>query len=390
MLDEIIRRDDVSQLLEDICNSARYYDKKSTNSLGYDMYFGVEQILFLFYDALFKYKMIIDDMSYFDDFFEQIDKLIRKIDNFYDISNGINRIIGRICAFKLGIKDVEDDESKEEVLRYIYDKYMVNGYFIHGYASCYYANIFENGFYIDQYHHLYDKFIKVQSILNKKKHNKIISKNFSEKKIEFTDSLLLGCYYSVNAPMFFSDLLCRNEFIKKQEYLDDYARGDYNGCLKNLYRVMNGLKLRENQKNIFIDAFKSEWKLLDKSNSNISLMLIPRDLFSDSLINIDRFIRDSKDDSFAEAVCKLFNQRATITVKDDIMKRHITFVNLDGYKKYVKEEKKDNLKTELEKTFITSDDEFAFSNTYGKVSILLLVGTMLITVGVILTMLMFS
>lgn len=390
MLDEIIRRDDVSQLLEDICNSARYYDKRSTNSLGYDMYFGVEQILFLFYDALFKYKMIIDDMSYFDDFFEQIDKLIRKIDNFYDISNGINRIIGRICAFKLDIKDVEDEQSKEEVLRYIYDKYMVNGYFIHGYASCYYGNIFENGFYIDQYHHLYDKFIKVQNILNKKKHNKIISKDFNDKKVEFTDSLLLGCYYSANAPMFFSNLLCRNEFIKKQEYLDDYARGDYNACLKNLYRVMNGLKLRDSQKNIFIDAFKSEWKLLDKSNSNISLMLIPRDLFRDSLINIDSFIRDSKNDSFAEAVCKLFNHRTSVVVKDDIMKRHITFVNLDGYKKYVKEEKKDNLKTELEKTFITSDDEFAFSNTYGKVSVLLLVGTMLIAVGVILTMLMFS
>lgn len=390
MLDEIIRRDDVSQLLEDICNSARYYDKRSTNSLGYDMCFGVEQILFLFYDALFKYKMIIDDMSYFDDFFEQIDKLIRKIDNFYDISNGINRIIGRICAFKLDIKDVEDEQSKEEVLRYIYDKYMVNGYFIHGYASCYYGNIFENGFYIDQYHHLYDKFIKVQNILNKKKHNKIISKDFNDKKVEFTDSLLLGCYYSANAPMFFSNLLCRNEFIKKQEYLDDYARGDYNACLKNLYRVMNGLKLRDSQKNIFIDAFKSEWKLLDKSNSNISLMLIPRDLFRDSLINIDSFIRDSKNDSFAEAVCKLFNHRTSVVVKDDIMKRHITFVNLDGYKKYVKEEKKDNLKTELEKTFITSDDEFAFSNTYGKVSVLLLVGTMLIAVGVILTMLMFS
>ena len=390
MLDEIIRRDDVSQLLEDICNSARYYDKRSTNSLGYDMCFGVEQILFLFYDALFKYKMIIDDMSYFDDFFEQIDKLIRKIDNFYDISNGINRIIGRICAFKLDIKDVEDEQSKEEVLRYIYDKYMVNGYFIHGYASCYYGNIFENGFYIDQYHHLYDKFIKVQNILNKKKHNKIISKDFNDKKVEFTDSLLLGCYYSANAPMFFSNLLCRNEFIKKQEYLDDYARGDYNACLKNLYRVMNGLKLRDSQKNIFIDAFKSEWKLLDKSNSNISLMLIPRGLFRDSLINIDSFIRDSKNDSFAEAVCKLFNHRTSVVVKDDIMKRHITFVNLDGYKKYVKEEKKDNLKTELEKTFITSDDEFAFSNTYGKVSVLLLVGTMLIAVGVILTMLMFS
>ena len=36
------------KLLEEICNSARYYDKKSSNCMGYQMYFGVEQILFLF------------------------------------------------------------------------------------------------------------------------------------------------------------------------------------------------------------------------------------------------------------------------------------------------------------------------------------------------------
>ena len=390
MLEDIIRREDVSELLEDICNSARYYDKKSTNSMGYQMYFGVEQILFLFYDALFKYKIIIDDMSYFDDFFEQIDKLIRKIDNFYDIGNGINRIIGRICAFKLGIKEVEDESSKEEVIRYIYNKYMVNGYYIHGYSSHYYGSVLENGFPIDQYNHLYDKFIKVQKILREKNHGRILEKDFSEKKIEFTDSLLLGCYYSVNSPMFFSDLVCRNEFLKKREYVDDYSKNDYNACLKNLYRVINELELSEAEKNIFVDAFKSEWKLIDKSNSNISLMLIPRDLFSDTLIDIDEFINENKETSFADSVCKLFGQRSSVVVKDDIMKRHITLINLNGYKKYVKEEKKENIKTELEKTFITSDDEFAFSNTYGKVSMLLLVGTMLITMGVILTILMFS
>ena len=38
-----------------------------------------------------------------------------------------------------------------------------------------------------------------------------------KKKVEFTDSLLMGCYYSVNAPLFFSKMICGNEFIKKQE-----------------------------------------------------------------------------------------------------------------------------------------------------------------------------
>lgn len=390
MLEEIIRREDVSKLLVDICNSARYYDKKSSNSMGYQMYFGVEQILFLFYDALFKYKIIIDDMSYFNDFFEQVDKLIRKIDNFYDISNGLNRIIGRICAFKLGVKDVEDCESKEEVIRYIYDKYMVNGYYIHGFASHYYGNILEEGFFVEEYKNVYDKFLKVQEILNKKNHSKILEKDFSEKKVEFTDSFLLGCYYSVNAPLFFSKMLCGNEFIKKQEHVDDYAKGDYDACLRNLFKIINGLGLSESEKNVFVDAFKSEWKLIDKSHSNISLMLIPRDLFRDSLIDIEKFISDNIDSSFADTVCKLLGYKSGIVVRDDIRKRHITLVNLDGYKKFVKEEKKDTLKDELERSFVTSDDEFALTNTYGKVSVLLVLGTLLITVGVILTMLMFS
>ena len=390
MLEEIIRREDVSKLLVDICNSARYYDKKSSNSMGYQMYFGVEQILFLFYDALFKYKIIIDDMSYFNDFFEQVDKLIRKIDNFYDISNGLNRIIGRICAFKLGVKDVEDCESKEEVIRYIYDKYMVNGYYIHGFASHYYGNILEEGFFVEEYKNVYDKFLKVQEILNKKNHSKILEKDFSEKKVEFTDSFLLGCYYSVNAPLFFSKMICGNEFIKKQEHVDDYAKGDYDACLRNLFKIINGLGLSESEKNVFVDAFKSEWKLIDKSHSNISLMLIPRDLFRDSLLDIEKFISDNIDSSFADTICKLLGYKSGIVVRDDIRKRHITLVNLDGYKKFVKEEKKDTLKDELERSFVTSDDEFALTNTYGKVSVLLVLGTLLITVGVILTMLMFS
>ena len=42
---------------------------------------------------------VINDMDYFSDFFEQIDKLIRQIDNFSDISNGIYYTIGLDTKF---------------------------------------------------------------------------------------------------------------------------------------------------------------------------------------------------------------------------------------------------------------------------------------------------
>lgn len=389
MLDSLLEREDVKKILVDICNSARYYAKETSSSMGYQMYSGSSQLLFLFYDALFKYKLIIEEMYYFNDFLEQVDKLIRKIDSFSEIGYGINRIIGRVCAYKLGINDIDTDYAKETVLRYIHDKYIVNGYFIHGYTPHYYSSILENGFSPENYKNLYAKFRNVQNILKEKKHLSLMDKDFDAEAVSFTDSFLMGCYYSVNSPMYFSKLVSKNEFIDDDLSLDAYAMGDYELCLKNLYKVCAKLKLNDTEKYIFLDAFKSEWKLLEKNSSTISLMLITRRSLGVDF-DIDKFITEVKDNSFIEAVCKLLGQRSNVLVSKYIRKDDITLLNLSSSKKYTKEEKKDSLAVELERTFIRSDDEFAFSNTYGKVSILLLVGTMCITIGVILTMLSFS
>ncbi|MDO5393260.1 MAG: hypothetical protein Q4F33_01545, partial [Mycoplasmatota bacterium] len=221
-----------------------------------------------------------------------------------------------------------------------------------------------------------------------KKHLSLMDKDFDAEAVSFTDSFLMGCYYSVNSPMYFSKLVSKNEFIDDDLSLDAYAMGDYELCLKNLYKVCAKLKLNDIEKYIFLDAFKSEWKLLEKNSSTISLMLITRSSLGVDF-DIDKFITEVKDNSFIEAVCKLLGQRSNVLVSKYIRKDDITLLNLSSSKKYTKEEKKDSLAVELERTFIRSD-EFAFSNTYGKVSILLLVGTMCITIGVILTMLSFS
>lgn len=392
MLDEIIRREDVSKLLVGLCNSARYYDKKINNYMGYHIYSSVELILFIFYDALYKYKIIIEDMDYFDDFLEQVDKLIRKIDNFTEISQGINRIIGRVCLFKLNYNDVEDEHVKETVIKYIYDRYIKNGYYIHGFSPRYCGSIADNGFLIEDYSNFYPKFKKVQDILKKKKHFNLMDKNFDEKTVVFTDNFVLGCYYSANSPMYFSKLLCRNEFLNEEnlEEVNAYSEGDYDLCLKNLYKVMSKLKLNNYQKNIFLEAFRCEWELLDKSNiANMSLLLVPRKLF-ENRFDINEFLDDNKDSDLFECICKMLGQKNKVVVGKNINKEDFEIVNVGSYKKFVKEEKKETLERKLEKTFIRNDDDFAFSNAYGKVSILLLLGTVAITMGVILTMIMFS
>ncbi len=387
MLDSLIRRDDVTKILVDICNSVKYGEKKPSRVRGCRMYSAVDQLLYLFYEALFKYTIIIEDMDYFPDFLEQVDKLVRKIDNIDDIQLGIDRIIGRICALKLECKDISDEKSKEILLKYVYKKYYTDGFYIHGYNQHYCGSILEHGFKTEEYENLYDKFKKVQAILKDKKHEMIITKDFNRKEVSFTDSFLLGCYYSENAPMFFSRLLCQNDFIAEGMAIDAYLKKDYETCLKNLNKVISGLELSDSQKKVFVDAFKSEWKLLDRNNNiGISLMLVPAKLVSN--FDIADFIKENKDEDFLEAVCKLLERKDTVVVSRNFSNDDITLINLPSCSKYVKEEKKRTLTGELEKTFIKNDDDFAFTNTYGKVSILVLVGVLLITAGVILTILM--
>lgn len=388
MLDELIEREDVSKVIVDICNSARYYNKTINNSVDHQIYSDSDQILFLFYDALYKYKVIIGDMEYFSDFLIQVDKLIRKLDNYYDICYGINRIIGKVCAFKLGIDDIDDNESKESILKYIYKKYILNGYYIHGYSSHYHSQLINDGIKIEEYNNLYDEFIMIQDILRKKDYLNILDKDFSVKEISFTESMLMGCYYSVNAPMFFSKFLCHNDFISKN--VDAYAKNNYDLCYKNLQKLCYKLDLSDMERNKFISTFKKQWKQLDKSNSNISLVLVPRKLIDDKIFDIDDFISDNKDLDFNDIVYKLLSSKNSVSCIKNINKEDIILINLYGVNKYIKEEKKESLVTEIERTFIRNDDEFAFSNVYGKVSVLLLLGMLFIMAGVIVTIITFS
>ena len=68
--------------------------------------------LFTFYDALFKFKVIIDDVYLFDEYISDLEKLYKKIDNFDAMSIGINKLICRLVGEKLNIKDYNNSISK--------------------------------------------------------------------------------------------------------------------------------------------------------------------------------------------------------------------------------------------------------------------------------------
>ena len=95
MLKCYLKRDDVSSLIKQIKTNERYFNKDS-RGISHNFFVSNELALYIFYEALIKYKIILDDAYLFDEYLEQLEKLYKKIDNFEDIRRGINIFIVNI------------------------------------------------------------------------------------------------------------------------------------------------------------------------------------------------------------------------------------------------------------------------------------------------------
>ena len=161
MLDDILKRDDVLLFIDELKSSERYFKKNSSNFIKNQFYYSDELALYIFYDALLKYKIILGDIFLFDEYLDNLEKLFRKIDNFEGISLGINKVLCKMVAIHLNIKDINTDSAKKDIINFIYDKYIIDGYLIHGLNINYMSDIKEQGFVPEVYNNYYQRYIDV-------------------------------------------------------------------------------------------------------------------------------------------------------------------------------------------------------------------------------------
>lgn len=374
MLDDILSNENVSKLIKEVVNNNRYNKKEDANYLEF---IDNEQALFILIDALYKYRMIINDKYLFNDFVVQLNLVFRKITNFDDITNGINKLITKFTIIKLGYKEKEE-EHRDEIIKYVYDKYITDGYLFHSINDVYIKDIIENGFIPQKYNNLYDKFIKLQGMLK----DDVISKDFTLKSISFTDSFEKAYFYASHSPLYFYGLLCDNDLIKKEEDKKAYLFNDYEGCLKNINKIISRLELNDEKAKYLRNVFNEEWKLINKSNSGPTIMAIKRNLILKEDINLDKIIND-KNIKLVDAISKIIDSRhESINYEDKIDAKDILFIRLPSYKSFVIERK--IVKEEVPKKEVKIES----NNNYGKASILMIVGSILITLGVIITIIM--
>ena len=171
MLDAYFSMDIVDKMIHDLETNPKYNDKSIHQYSNYGVNIKSNLALYIFYDAIYKYKVVIDDVYLFEEYVEQIDKIYRKMEDFDEIIIGIHKILCNFVGILLDIHDMQLEENKKTILSYIYQKYIVDGYYIHGFSTVYEDYICKYGFSSENYRNIYPDMELIDSVFKKQSYN---------------------------------------------------------------------------------------------------------------------------------------------------------------------------------------------------------------------------
>lgn len=370
LLDSLIKNQKTFDILKEIFNNPKYYDKKTEDNIN-SIHLIQERVLILFLDSLYKYKIIIKDEKYFQEYLLNVEALFRKLDKVEDIKIGIVKIIIKSLSKQLMIKNLTEEEGQKIILNHIYDKFIKEGYYIYGVSKVEYLEIKNNG--LKRKGEGRDVF-ELNSILSKYGFNILED---LENKISLTTNFSVACSSSINFPQYLFNLVCNNKLVNEKYDMGSYFTRDYRKSLNNVKRTLNSLMVSEDEKLRILEIFNILWDYYIHSSDNIYLVLIKRK----DILEVKEEYKINKDLNLEDAVLNIFSAYDDYYEEtEEIDRKKLCFIELPSYKEFAKRiKKKKRKKVEI------VDDDFKFGNKYGKVSILIILGLLFTILGVILT-----
>ena len=376
MLDEYFKRNDVLDFIKELKSNPKYLKKTVHEETKYGQQMKDELALYLFYDIIFKYKILIDDEYLFLDFLLQVEKLFRKIDNYDDMLLGVYRIFINLVTTLLDVRDNQSEEGRKTIIEYFYQKYVTEGYFVHGYSTTYKEFIKGRNFIPEKYPNHYAKMLRVRQIFAKYK-VQIMDKDFQKCDVSFTDDIVMGCHYSITSPGYFYQMI--TTCCKDNTY---YLKQNYHALSSSLKRFMTNYSFRYSDQKVVLKIVEEEWNFIHRVPRKISLMFVKKQKFVSS--NDDKLkLYLESDKSLLEIVERILTPKYhNLCVNQVLRYGEYQLIDLEDY--YQAEEVKNTLKVKEEHSLVPMQ----FANSYGVASILLIVGSLFITLGVLISIIM--
>lgn len=374
---------------------------KTFNIIDNEEYTYNQYSLLIVMDIVIKYQIIINDEAYHNIFLDKLNAITTSYQNHQDLVIKGNKILIDLASIKTKLP-LTSKENKKQLLKYIYDKYIVEGYCFHSFPSIFKKETEENGLTGDIDIKELNDLKKISYIFEHHNYKNIISRNLKEKRraIYITDSPAMAYFYAFRSPEYMAELTSLSKYYKN---IKDYNRNafyekNYDGCKSNLESLCKHLKMTVKEENTVLKTFDKRWSHLKLSESMPCIAFIKRkDLAKDYLPNIEEIIESVDSMPLEILVSKIIDSKYKIIRRySNISSLNLSIITMPSYReiknnKFLSKEKpKVVLNLKEEKITVNDEEEeknfnFKYAYSYGNASVLALTGLLLITLGLTLS-----
>ena len=379
-------------------------NKVSNASINGESYSYNRYSLLITMDIVIKYKIIINDDIYNNYFLNKLDTITNNYINHGDLIIEGNSLLIDIVSNKLNITTTKT-EDKKEILKYIYDKYIVNGYCFHSFPSIFKEKTEEVGLTQDIDIKELNDLKKIDYIFSNHNYKNIISRDLKEKSraIYITDSPAMAYYYAFRSPEYMAEITSLSKYYN---YLKDYNKDafylkDYHKCKSNLASLCQHVNMTTKEETTVLKTFDRRWKALNLSESLPCIAFIKRsDLAKNSLSDIDDIINSVDKVDLNILVSRITDSKYPIIKRySDIKALDLTVITMPSYReiknnKFLSKEalpkvvpaiktREDYQEEKVKKEKFNFNYKYVFS--YGNANVVALTGLLLITLGMTLT-----
>ena len=399
----LLKNEHLLSILHNVLMNETTKNKVSNASINGESYSYNRYSLLITMDIVIKYKIIINDDIYNNYFLNKLDTITNNYNNHEDLIIKGNSLLIDLVSNKLNVTTTKA-ENKKEILKYIYDKYIVNGYCFHSFPSIFKEKTEEVGLTQDIDIKELNDLKKIDYIFSNHNYKNIISRDLKEKSraIYITDSPAMAYYYAFRSPEYMAEITSLSKYYN---YLKDYNKDafylkDYHKCKSNLASLCSHVNMTTKEETTILKTFDKRWKALNLSESLPCIAFIKRsDLAKNYLSNIDDIINSVDTIDLNILVSKITDSKYPIIKRySNINSLDLTVITMPSYRE-IRNNKfiiKDKPKTVVEPITREAYQEekvkkegfnFNYKNafSYGNANVVALTGLLLITLGMTLT-----
>lgn len=393
----LLKNDKLLSILHYVLTNEITKNKVSNVSINGEDYTYNQYSLLIAMDIVIKYQIIIGDETYHSYFLNKLSNITTNYESHQDLVIKGNSLLVDLVAKKLDLnKSITED--KKEIIKYIYDRYIVNGYCFHSFPVALKKSVEEEGLtQVIDYKELSD-LKRINYIFAKHNYKNIISRNLktTSKAIYITDSPAMAYYYAFRSPEYLAELTSLSKYYKNIKQYDKNAfyEKDYQKCKSNLVSLCEHVNMTVKEENTILKAFDKRWYNLNISKSTPCIAFIKRsDLAKNSLSNINEIIENVDKVDLSILISKITDSKYPVIRRySNINSLNLTVITMPSYReiknnKFISQEVEKKPIVNITRETYQKDKKqkkFKYTYSYGNASVLALCGLLSITLGMTL------